>query len=144
MAMPKIAARHQPHDMRFRIAMAPSAMTRITAIGVSQARMLVCRAVAPVINGEPAACASASSGIIAGTAIAQPCVRRSCGVSCACIAAALALRRAHARGFRIATRLAQFTPSLARGAEADAVGDEGMVVLALALLVGPSAGAYVR
>ena len=51
-AIPKIAPRHQPQEIRFAIAMAPSTMTRMTAIGVSQARMLVCRAVAPVRNGE--------------------------------------------------------------------------------------------
>src|SRR5256885_13521250 len=59
-AIPRIAPRHQPQDMRFAIAMAPSAITRMTAIGVSQARMLVCRAVAPVMNGE--LCASAAIG----------------------------------------------------------------------------------
>src|SRR5437762_9991361 len=59
-AIPRIAPIHQPQDMRFAIAMAPSAITRMTAIGVSQARMLVCRAVAPVMNGE--LCASAGIG----------------------------------------------------------------------------------
>ena len=59
--MPKIAAIHQPQEIRFAMAMAPSTMTRITATGVSQASMLVCSAVAPVMNGE--ACPSASSGM---------------------------------------------------------------------------------
>ena len=40
-AIPKIAAMHQPQEMRFAIAMPPSTMTRMTATGVSQARMLV-------------------------------------------------------------------------------------------------------
>ena len=38
---------HQPQEIRFAIAMAPSTMTRMTATGVSQARMFVCSAVAP-------------------------------------------------------------------------------------------------
>jgi hypothetical protein len=50
--MPKIAAMHHPQEMRFAIAIAPSTITRITATGVSQARMFVCRAVAPVMKGE--------------------------------------------------------------------------------------------
>src|SRR5690349_7293256 len=60
MAIPKIAAIHHPHETRFAIAMAPSTITRITAMGVSHARMLVCSAVAPVMNGE--LCAPARSG----------------------------------------------------------------------------------
>src|SRR5437763_1219333 len=60
-AIPRIAAMHQPQEMRLAIAMPPSTMTRITATGVSHARILVCRAVAPVMNGE-AACARAGSG----------------------------------------------------------------------------------
>ena len=43
---------HHPHDIRFAIAMPPSTMTRMMAMGVSQARMLVCRAVAPVMKGD--------------------------------------------------------------------------------------------
>ena len=54
---------HQPQDMRAAMAMAPSTMTRMIAIGVSHARMLVCSAVAPVMNGE-ADCASARSGAL--------------------------------------------------------------------------------
>jgi hypothetical protein len=46
--------------IRFAIAMAPRAMTRITATGVSHARIFVCNAVAPVKKGE--ACARANTG----------------------------------------------------------------------------------
>src|SRR6202035_5212317 len=59
-AIPKIAAMHQPQEIRLAIAMAPSTMTRITATGVSQASMLVCSAVAQVMKGD--AWARASSG----------------------------------------------------------------------------------
>src|SRR6266446_4820588 len=59
-AMPKIAATHQPQEMRFAMAMAPSTMMRMIAMGVSQARMFVCSAVAPVRKGD--ACASARFG----------------------------------------------------------------------------------
>src|SRR5271168_4064154 len=59
-AIPRIAPRHHPHDIRFAIAMPPRTMIKMIAIGVSQARMLVCRALAPVMKGE--ACARQSSG----------------------------------------------------------------------------------
>jgi hypothetical protein len=59
-AIPKIAAMHHAQEIRFAIAMAPKTMTRIMATGVSQARMFVCSAFAPVKNGE--ACANASPG----------------------------------------------------------------------------------
>src|SRR6185312_2617739 len=61
MAMPKMAARHHPQEIRLAIAMAPRAMTRMMGTGVSQARMLVWRAVAPVMKGD-AACARTTSG----------------------------------------------------------------------------------
>src|ERR1700689_4224407 len=67
MAMPRMAAIHQPHDMRFAMAMAPSTITRITALGVSHASMFDCRAVAPVMNGEDA-WASTGSGELARSA----------------------------------------------------------------------------
>jgi hypothetical protein len=54
-AIPKSAAMHHPHDMRFAIAMPPSTITRMIAIGVSQARMFVWREFAPVKKGD--ACA---------------------------------------------------------------------------------------
>jgi hypothetical protein len=54
---------HHPHDIRAAIAIAPSTMTRMIAIGVSHARMLDCNAVAPVMNGELELCASASPGM---------------------------------------------------------------------------------
>src|SRR6266480_4254059 len=108
-AIPRIAPMHQPQDMRFAIAMAPSAITRMTAIGVSQARMLVCRAVAPVMNGE--LCASAGG---------------------------------HARHGLPAPRLELLPFGGTRGSEAEAVHDKGVVVLLLALLVGPVVGAHPR
>ncbi len=42
MATPKIAPRHQPHDIRFAIAMPPNTMIKMMATGVSHARILVC------------------------------------------------------------------------------------------------------
>jgi hypothetical protein len=51
-----MAPRHHPHDRRFAIAIAPRAITRMMAMGVSQASRLVCNAVAPVMNGELCAC----------------------------------------------------------------------------------------
>src|SRR5580765_391038 len=69
-AIPRIAPRHQPQASRFAIAMAPRTITRITAMGVSHARMFVCSDVAPVRNGE-VACATASRGTAVASA-AQP------------------------------------------------------------------------
>ena len=59
-AMPTMAPIHQPHDIRLAIAIPPNTITKIMAIGVSHARMLVCRAFAPVRNGEN--CARTCSG----------------------------------------------------------------------------------
>src|SRR6185437_3059585 len=75
-AIPKMAAMHQPQEIRFAIAMAPSTMTRMIAMGVSQERILVCSAVAPVMKGE--VCASARSGTdtTASSSMAVPRVRR--------------------------------------------------------------------
>src|SRR5690349_11259369 len=60
-AMPRIAPMHQPHDIRFAMAIPPNTMIRMMATGVSQARRLVCKAVAPVMKGD--ACAKPSTGI---------------------------------------------------------------------------------
>jgi hypothetical protein len=60
-AIPKMVAMHQPHEIRFAIAMAPKTMTRMMATGVSQAKIFVCSALAPVKNGE--ACANVSAGV---------------------------------------------------------------------------------
>src|SRR4029077_17296884 len=60
-AMPKIAARHHPQDTRFAMAIAPSTITRITAVGGSRAMIWACSAVAPVMKGEPC-CAAARTG----------------------------------------------------------------------------------
>ena len=51
-AMPSIAPMGQPQEIRLVMAMSPSTITRMTAIGVAQARILVCSDVAPVMNGE--------------------------------------------------------------------------------------------
>src|ERR1700733_4039449 len=59
-AIPKIAPRHHPHDIRFAIAMPPRTMIKMIAIGVSHAKTFVCSALAPVMKGE--ACARQSSG----------------------------------------------------------------------------------
>ena len=72
-AMPTIAAIGQPHEIRFAMAMIPSAITRMTAIGVAHARMLLWRDVAPVRNGE--AWASARSGVAATNRISSPKVQ---------------------------------------------------------------------
>ena len=52
MAIPKIAAMHQPQELRLAIDMAPSTMKSMIATGVSQAWILVCSAVAPVAKGR--------------------------------------------------------------------------------------------
>ena len=62
----------QPHEIRFAIAMPPSTMTRMMAMGVSQARMFDWSAVAPVRNGD----VWASTGVqIASAAIPIPMLR---------------------------------------------------------------------
>lgn len=63
--IPMIAAIGQPQEIRFAIAMTPSTMTRMTAIGVAQARILVCSAFAPVRNGEDWAKAGVQAAMIA-------------------------------------------------------------------------------
>src|SRR5213082_3127315 len=146
-AIPRIAPIHQPQDIRFAIAMAPSAMTRMTAIGVSQASRLVCRAVAPVRNGE--LCASAGIGAQA-TSAAAAARQGSLGRMQARHMAA-SLRLAHAARACGHTRRGLPTPRFEflalrgpRRSEAEAVDDEGVVVLLLALLVGPVVGAHPR
>src|SRR5690606_33064 len=64
-AIPRIAPMHQPQEIRFAMAIAPSTMTRMIAIGVSHARMFACSDVAPVRNGE--ACANACPGDKSGS-----------------------------------------------------------------------------
>src|SRR6266513_176321 len=146
-AIPRIAPIHQPQDMRFAIAMAPSAITRMTAIGVSQARMLVCRAVAPVMNGELCASAGIGEEPTSNAARAhQGSVER---IDAKRMAASL--RLAHAARARGHTRRGLPAPRLellplrgTRGSEAEAVHDKGVVVLLLALLVGPVVGSHPR
>jgi hypothetical protein len=60
-AIPKIAAIHHPQEIRFAIAIPPNTMTKMTATGVSQVRMLLWSAVAPVEKGD--VCASTSAGM---------------------------------------------------------------------------------
>src|SRR5437764_5372892 len=146
-AIPRIAPRHQPQDIRLAIAMAPSAITRMMAIGVSQARRLVCRAVAPVRNGE--LCASAGIGAQA-TSAAAAARQGSVGRMQARYMAA-SLRLAHAARACGHTRRGLPTPRFVfltlrgpRRSEAEAVDDEGVVVLLLALLVGPVVGTHPR
>src|SRR5438105_6344104 len=146
-AIPRIAPIHQPQDMRLAIAMAPSAITRMMAIGVSQARRLVCRAVAPVRNGE--LCASAGIGAQATSAAAA--ARQRCVERMEARHMAVSLRLAHAARGRGHTRRALPTPRLEflalcgpRRSEAEAVDDKGVVVLLLALLIGPVIGAHPR
>ena len=55
-----MTAMGQAQEIRFAIAMIPTTITRITAIGVAQARMLVWSELAPVRKGE--VCARARSG----------------------------------------------------------------------------------
>jgi len=55
----------QPQEIRFAIAMAPSTMTRMMAMGVSQARMFDSSAVAPVRKGE----VWASTGVQTASAV---------------------------------------------------------------------------
>ena len=66
MAIPRMAAIHQPQEIRFAMAMAPKTITRMIAMGVSQSRMFVSRAVAPVMKGE-VAWANTRSGIATRT-----------------------------------------------------------------------------
>src|SRR5256886_2764051 len=146
-AIPRIAPIHQPQDMRLAIAMAPSAITRMMAIGVSQARRLVCRAVAPVRNGE--LCASAGIGAQARSAAAA--ARQGSVERIEAKRMAASLRLAHAARVRGHTRRGFPAPCLellplggTPGSETEAVPDKGGVVLLLALLVGPVALAHPR
>src|ERR1700678_2500606 len=142
MAMPKIAPIHHPHDIRFAIAMPPSTITRMMATGVSQARMLVCRELAPVMNGE--VCASARSGaqIIATTAAASArCASgrvASCRKFASCGMLDLRLQGAY---FALAAPGGQlFSLHPTRRAEAKSLHDEVIVVSLLALSVCPIIG----
>src|SRR5580698_3481849 len=142
MAIPRIAPMHQPQLIRFAIAMPPSTITRMMATGVSQASMLVCSELAPVMNGE--ACANARSGaqIIAtsAVAIATYASRRlaSRGIFGICRILNLRLQGAHlvlaAPGGQL------FALHSTRCAEAKVLHDVGIVVLLFALSVGPIIG----
>src|SRR5205823_9512683 len=142
-AIPRIAPMHQPQDMRFAIAMAPSAITRMTAIGVSQARMLVCRAVAPVMNGELCASAGIGEEPTSNAASAhQGSVER---IEAKCMAASLRLAHAaraggHTRRGLPAPRLELLPLGGPRTPEAEGGPDAGVAVLRPRLLVRPGAG----
>src|SRR5579872_7497614 len=148
-AMPKIAPRHHPQLIRPAIAIAPSPMTRMIAIGVSQARMLVCRAVAPVIKGE-AACANTRAGAEASRRNRAP--RQGRRKDLARLTSMIGLRnfggqtdcssRVSARAVPIlaATRIELIPLLLARCTEAKTLHYERVVVLLFALLVRPVAG----
>src|ERR1700727_965114 len=142
MAIPRIAPMHHPQLIRFAIAIPPSTITRMMATGVSQASMLVCSELAPVMNGE--ACANARSGaqIMAVSAVAN---------------ATYASRRVAGRGifgnFRMldlrlqGTHLVLAAPGgqlfalrPTRCAKTKVLHDVGIVVLLLALSVGPIVG----
>src|SRR6185437_14291719 len=152
-AIPKIAPIHQPQDMRFAIAMAPRAITRMTAIGVSQARMLLWSAVAPVKNGDAWAEASAGRAIVTtpAPALNNPAAYlgdmgdlravRCVGDYLPAPARREQLGQPGARPLSPLFSLEFLALDLARCAEAKAIDDEGMVVLPLALLVGPVVGA---
>src|SRR3984893_18178578 len=90
-AIPRIAPMHHPHDIRFAIAMAPSTITRMTAMGVSHARMFVCSAVAPVMNGELWACASSGAQARSAPAAARRCAVLTEAVSITCVWVSVAL-----------------------------------------------------
>src|ERR1700733_4823553 len=146
MAMPKIAPMHHPHDIRFAIAMPPSTITRMMATGVSHARMLVCRELAPVRKGE--ACANARSGaeIMASSAAASArrakCASRrvaSCGTFGGCRILNLRLQGADFIFTAPGGELFSLNPT--RGTEAKSLHDEVIVVSLLAFSVGPIVGA---
>src|SRR5258707_1479659 len=140
MAIPKIAPIHHPHDIRFAMAMPPSTITRMMATGVSHARMLVCKELAPVMKGE--ACAAGRSGgqfiapsKAASARCAGPPVRSSC-------MSALRLQRAD---FVLAAPRGQFFTLRPTGrTESKILNDEGMVVLLHAFFVGPIVGTNLR
>src|SRR5215469_10696055 len=151
MAMPRIAPIHQPQDTRFAMAIAPSTITRMIAIGVSQARMLLWSAVAPVMKGE--LCAITRTGTAhSAVPIPTPFAPARCGARLVCMLDLRSSGVSHAmraggdegRRLRFAPCVALFPLDLAGGAEAEAVDNERVIVLLLALLVGPVAGPYVR
>src|SRR4029077_4493384 len=110
--------------------MAPSAITRMMAIGVSQANMLVCSAVAPVMKGE--LCASASTGIHNSAAtprLRYAAARRSrskCIVALLVSRLADRMRRSGTAGrLRLPAGLELFALDLSRSTKAEAVHDVG-------------------
>jgi len=69
-AIPTIAAIGHPQEIRLAMAIIPSAITKMTAMGVAHARMLVCSELAPVKKGD--VCANASSGATLNTNARTP------------------------------------------------------------------------
>src|SRR5579859_6016302 len=149
MAIPRIAPRHHPHDILPAMAMAPSPMTRMIAMGVSQAKMFVCSAVAPVMKGD-AACANTSDGGSASKRNRAP--RSGSPGDFPRLTSMMSLRdcpgvqspsRVRARALTvIAAPRIELVPLLPPGcAEPEALHDKRVVVLLFALLVRPVAGA---
>src|ERR1017187_9725944 len=136
----RISVLPQFSTMRFAMAIAPSAMTRITAIGVSHARILVCNAIAPVMNGEDWAEASSGSVSARLTALVPKVFR----IQTRCNSfTAVSSGRARDRSVRgtVLTPVVQLFPlGLAWRTETKALDHEGVVVLPLALLIGPVVG----
>src|SRR3984893_1846306 len=123
--------------IRFAIAMAPSTITRMTAMGVNQARMFVCSAVAPVMNGELWACASSGAQARSAPAAARRCAVVTEAVSITCMVGLLAvaladpLRFAHtlcadgqARRLAVSLRVTLLALGLAGRTEAETLDDE--------------------
>ncbi|MEJ0004825.1 MAG: hypothetical protein WDM77_00105 [Steroidobacteraceae bacterium] len=79
MPIPNIAHGLQAQEILLAIAIPPKTITKMTAMGVIHARMLVCREVAPVMNGDSCAqlsvgtASSAAKGQRAGARIDRDC-----------------------------------------------------------------------
>src|SRR6266446_1756250 len=136
-AIPRIAPRHHPQDRRLAIAMAPSTITRMTAMGVNHARMFVCSAVAPVMNGELWACASSGAQARRAPAAARRCAVVTEAVSITCMWVSVAVARAdplrfadtvcagrQARRLAVTLRVTLLALGLAGRTEAEAIDDE--------------------
>src|SRR5258708_6259691 len=124
-AIPKIAPSVQPHEIRFAIAMPASAITGSMAVGVSQATMLACSELAPVIKGEAWAKANSGATIMTDSNASEARCRMS----------DLRLQRVH---FILTASRGQLFPLRPAGsAEPKALDDERVVVSLLAVFVDP-------
>src|SRR5487761_509378 len=155
--MPMIAPMHQPHETRLAMAMPPSTITRMMAIGVSHARMFVSRAVAPVRNGDAwanAGCGSASDSTAAtpsamvGAMVSETrgLTIRAIGCNMSPLLATSAIDSSGARHkpLRVfgAPGCALFAFRLAGRAKAKALHDEVISVVSLAILIRPLVRPY--